>query len=1047
MESQRTAERGAGHVQWCDGYTLDERAAFASPHDGTSDRAAERAVADWLAQSRLGTEERLQQRLRIAGLSRRAFATLLTEPLVAVHARLGEADWARTVERAFADRRACPLPLPASFTARADAGLLALVAPLVSSYARRLVDALAAEPQLAALLFATLPDELLELVTPTLLPELHRRRDAGELDGADGVARFASFVRQLGDRATALALLRRHPVLARLVMTRLELWLVNSIELARRLRTDWPAIVKTFGGAAADAGPITAIVGRLGDSHRGGRAVARVDLASGFRLVYKPRPLAIELHFQQLLSWINARGVSTPFRPLAMVARAEHGWVEHVEERPCRTPAELERFYRRQGGYLALLYLLQGCDIHYGNVIADGEHPLLIDLESLCTPERTGGDDASGVEWCFVNDSVLRSGLLESRAIGRNGLAGVDIGGLADPSGEPIPYPVPTIEAAGTDQMRLVQRPRTWSSAHNVPSFDGTGARAADHADAVEAGFREMHQLLRTHRGALAADDGPLIRFAHDELRVILQPTSLYSAFLIEARQPSRTRTALALDCLLDRLFLQPDDGERLARIAPASRRALVRGDIPVFTATADSRDLLAEGERIVDFFACSGLERVRERLALLDDRDCERQLDLIRAALATSRIRRGSDIEMPRFRVPQPAVAALGWTRCLEAAGEVAERLHALAWRRGSFAAWSGIIPDAAGRWRLAPAGSDLYTGAAGIALFLGYLGRVTGDARHRRLAEEAIATASRERALLPAELHGIGGAAGLVYALAHLSRCWDAPPLIARAESLARRIVAAIDRDTGSDVLSGLAGDVLAFAALAAAGSAEARALLAGAAGHLAERARAIAPRGSAHGGAVLGGFAHGAIGIAHALVRATQATGDARFVEAAARAVEYQRSLFAPDVGHWHDLRPPEARAAGSEVSWCHGTVGIGLARVAMAQQFGDDSWRADVRAAAGATLAHGFGRNHSLCHGDFGSIELLLVSGTALSDPTLTAAAHRQAVALHAAIESGALLAGTPWGLETPSLFTGLAGTGYGLLRIVEPHLVPSVLSLD
>ncbi len=40
-----------------------------------------------------------------------------------------------------------------------------------------------------------------------------------------------------------------------------------------------------------------------------------------------------------------------------------------------------------------------------------------------------------------------------------------------------------------------------------------------------------------------------------------------------------------------------------------------------------------------------------------------------------------------------------------------------------------------------------------------------------------------------------------------------------------------------------------------------------------------------------------------------------------------------------------------------------------------------------------------------------------------------------------------LCGVAWGVETPGLMTGLAGIGYGLLRLAAPEEVPSLLVLE
>ena len=63
-------------------------------------------------------------------------------------------------------------------------------------------------------------------------------------------------------------------------------------------------------------------------------------------------------------------------------------WVEFVNFKECHSADELERFYQRQGGYLGLLYSLEATDFHFENLIAAGEYPILIDLESLFHPRH-----------------------------------------------------------------------------------------------------------------------------------------------------------------------------------------------------------------------------------------------------------------------------------------------------------------------------------------------------------------------------------------------------------------------------------------------------------------------------------------------------------------------------------------------------------------------------------------------------------------------------------------------------------------------------------
>ena len=120
-----------------------------------------------------------------------------------------------------------------------------------------------------------------------------------------------------------------------------------------------------------------------GDQHRDGRSVLIATFNSGFRIVYKPRPLAVAMHFQELLNWLNDRGAEPPLRTIRILDRGAYGWIEFIAPQGCGSGDEVRRFYARQGEYLALLYALEATDFHYENVIAVGEHPILVDLETF----------------------------------------------------------------------------------------------------------------------------------------------------------------------------------------------------------------------------------------------------------------------------------------------------------------------------------------------------------------------------------------------------------------------------------------------------------------------------------------------------------------------------------------------------------------------------------------------------------------------------------------------------------------------------------------
>ena len=69
---------------------------------------------------------------------------------------------------------------------------------------------------------------------------------------------------------------------------------------------DLPDLVARFHDEA-ELGTVNRVDFDAGDSHRNGRSVAIVWFDNGVRVVYKPRPMRIDCHFQDMLRWLNDR--------------------------------------------------------------------------------------------------------------------------------------------------------------------------------------------------------------------------------------------------------------------------------------------------------------------------------------------------------------------------------------------------------------------------------------------------------------------------------------------------------------------------------------------------------------------------------------------------------------------------------------------------------------------------------------------------------------------------------------------------------------------
>ena len=115
------------------------------------------------------------------------------------------------------------------------------------------------------------------------------------------------------------------------------------------------------------------------------------------------------------------------------------------------------------------------------------------------------------------------------------------------------------------------------------------------------------------------------------------------------------------------------------------------------------------------------------------------------------------------------------------------------------------------------------------------------------------------------------------------------------------------------------------------------------------------------------------HGVTGIGWSLHKLARATGDARHLRTAKGAFAFEDSLFDVEEQNWLDLRELGGPKTGR--AWCHGAVGIALARLDLDPHLTLETTRASLRAAAATAWKFGFGWSHCACHGSLGVWGLL------------------------------------------------------------------------
>lgn len=921
---------------------------------------------------------------------------------------------------------------------------------------------------------------LADICSWTLFKEFSKFRSSGKylhdflllhIQGRDRQEKYHTFIQKLFQDGL-LSFFQEYSVLGRVVATAIDFWVEATAEFINRLATDWSDIEQHFS-EETPLKQVVALKPSLSDPHNRGRSAIALKFDTGLQVVYKPKDLGLDVAFYKLLDWCNSHATPLPFKVLRVLNRSTHGWMEYVESLPCEDEAAAQRFYQRSGMLLCLVYVLEGTDCHYENLIASGEHPVLVDLETLLHHRvKTMGlmkSSAPTLASQKLTESVLCTMLLPQWGLQANDRLTMDLSGFGGVEEQEIS--VPKLQNLNTDAMDLDYETISLKQA-NGATLNGIPLSPDDYLEDLVAGFKQMYRFLICHQAVLLSPDSPLMTLAHQKVRFVFRSTRIYSVILQQSYDPNLLRSgidrSIGLD-VLSRAFLTTEEKPLFWPILAAELQAMEQLDVPFFTANSSSDCLtLCTGTVIPNLFEEPSFDRMLLRIKGLSEADLAQQVAIIRGSFYSRFVKEPNPVSFGEFsNIPSlEAMAVIPSEQLVEQAIAIALdlRQRAICAVDGSVT-WIGLGYRHSNQgFQLQSLGYGLNDGSSGVALFLAALAKVTGKPEWHDLALKALQPLRNElqdlRPDLVAKLTrrlGISGATGLgsiAYAIAHISQLLQEPTLLTDALKVASLITPdLIAVDQTFNIMEGAAGVILGLLALhevetANKLSASTTLKLAIACGeHLLKHQTSIDNRPRAWKtwkGKQLTGFSQGAAGIAYALLRLFAVTKETRFLDAATEAIAYEQSAFSAEAQNWPDFRSEEPCF---RVSWAHGAPGIGLGRLGGLSVLDTVEIRQEIVIALETTQKFAVWNVDNLCWGNLGRIETLLLAAQKLDSSDLEKVVYQAVTQIVTqAQERGTFtfFPDLPPKVYNPSFFHGATGIGYELLRIAYPNMLPSVL---
>ncbi|MEY2925817.1 MAG: hypothetical protein RL367_294, partial [Pseudomonadota bacterium] len=595
--------------------------------------------------------------------------------------------------------------------------------------------------------------------------------------------------------------------------------------------------------------------------------------------------------------------------------------------------------------------------------------------------------------------------------------------------------------------LRIVSERLAVPARDNRLMFEGEAIRPLHYTEDIVAGFKAAYDALLSRTAELT--DENLIP-ADCVVRYIPLDTATYGKILQQSLHPDFTRRTVHRELVAASLAYRAPYVDWVKRLLPAEITALVEGDIPKFVARVNDTAIAGHNVSLIDdFLRQTPLSMLGEKIAALSEVDRDKQVGIIRLAMAT--LCKIGDTGSEMHPQQTPGDEELPAAEYLVEVDEIGQMICNKAIWADGVPDWVIITQGENGRSALLPAGLDIYDGVAGIGIFMLEAGKRLGKAQFLDLGRSC---GKRLQTAMGIEQRRIGGAyngaASNAWALFRLGQGFAEPSWCDSASMELVRLAGLIEKDRMFDLIGGSAGyAAVALDVFRATGEAGLRDAAIKAGEFMitkrvaCEIGHALPPR---HGDRPLTGFSHGAAGMGFALLHIGAEFGHNDLISAGYSAFDYEDSQFDPVIHGYPDLREIVAKDRHSDSgAWCHGAPGIALSRIAMPYHLRRPQDRKTIADRITRAVTEPLAPNDSVCHGEIGNTEILITAAQADGNPALAAKARKRiSSAILRKREQGAWRCGAVPRVFIPGAMIGMAGIGLGLLRANDPGGVRSIL---
>lgn len=860
-----------------------------------------------------------------------------------------------------------------------------------------------------------------EVAQKSLVLELNLDRENEFLVGTTPEDRFVFFVNQYKDKDKLIDFFDKYIVLTRLLSTITPNFISNIKVLFNRIDKHKNDILQTF--TIQDPLLLTDIKIGQGDTHNKGNTVIELIFNKNYKIIYKPKNLEISKLYNEIIEYFNKKDDVLDMKIVKGIYEDDYSFEEFIPYEQCYNKVQLAHYYERFGQVMAILYLLNASDMHLENLIANGEYPVAIDLETLFQQPIMHALDEYPIlkkaRLQMFNNVVSTMLLPHGTRSDREDEVGIDLSAL-DGKGVKINKKILQPVNIGTDEMRYEHLEFKTSDSNNIPYLETVNNKVGykDYIIEIINGFRNVCSIALNNKKELIElcnDSGNKIA------RVIVRDTSQYGNILQHSHHPDLLQDMLDREKVLENMWTHSFSNKEIIK---HEIEDMLINDIPIFFNKIGTKDVISSnGELMLSIQQYDGKELVINKVNNLTEDEINKQVSVMNISF-------GLYPEKEQMQ-KQPKLLqqnTFGEFDLKEEAIRIADDILQNAIVEEDKIMWIAVNPEEGDKWSIGLIDDDFYDGLSGVYLFLHTLYVETQKEEYLDYANRVLKTLNHH--VVKNELGMNSSSIGIMHAV---SRIKNKKLSRALREELKNQVNYIDDQEidiTHTDYLNGSISLINTLINIYENGK-DANYL--SLAIKYAEKYIKLPIKEKINNDI---SFGHGYISIALVFFRLWKCTNNQRYYNLGG---DFYNEFYASFEEH------KKEEFKDLNFSWCRGILGILIAELEIMNILDNEKHSSVVEALEPLLLNMDMSGNDGLCHGNIAVTEYFLKKYEySKNEEDLKMAQIIVQNIINRHNRENRFMLRYAKGFKSIGLFTGLSGIGYQMLRVSNPEKIKSIL---